>query len=130
MQKQCPISYDYNDFLTRTKNIGHSLLVLYFYNNTELATKIAIDRTNRTLAIKNEITEPLFTAFGINKKPNWEDLQYFLEDRCIPKDRDGLKYYLEELGLTSYEPLEIIRKTQGKMAEDHCWIKIVEETND
>ena len=25
-----------------------------------------------------------------------------------------------------YDPLEIIRKTEGRMAEDDCWIKIVE----
>ena len=127
---KCPISQEYDNFLAQVKQIGHSLLVLYFYNGTELTTKIAVDKTLKTLAIHNQSSNPLFTAFGVNAHPNWNDFQYFLEDRCIPKGRDGLKYYLEELGLTSYEPLEIIRKTQGKMAEDHCWIKIVEETND
>jgi ADP-dependent NAD(P)H-hydrate dehydratase / NAD(P)H-hydrate epimerase len=125
-----PISQEYDDFLAHVKQLGHGLLILYFYNGSELTTKIAVDKTSKTLAILNQSSNPLFTAFGVNTHPSWNDFQYFLEDRCIPRDRDGLKYYLEELGLTSYEPLEIIRKTQGRMAEDHCWIKIVEETND
>ena len=78
------------------------------------------------LAIENEVDTPLSTAFGVNQTPTWDDLQTFLEDRCIPQQRDGLSYYLEELGLDHYDPLAIIRKTQGRMAEDTCWIKIVE----
>ncbi len=127
---KCPTSQEYDDFLAHVKQLGHGLLVLYFYNGPELTTKIAVNKTLKTLAILNQSSNPLFTAFGVNAHPSWNDLQHFLEDRCVPRDRDGLKYYLEELGLTSYEPLEIIRKTQGRMAEDHCWIKIVEETND
>ena len=127
---KCPISQEYDDFLAHVKQLGHGLLVLYFYNGSELTTKITVDKTLKKLAILNQSSNPLFTAFGVNAHPSWNDFQYFLEDRCLPKDRDGLKYYLEELGLTSYEPLEIIRKTQGRMAEDHCWLKIVEETND
>lgn len=50
----------------------------------------------------------------------------FLKDRCVPQERDGLKYYLSDLGLDCYDPLAIIRKTEGRMAEDSCWIKIVE----
>ena len=50
----------------------------------------------------------------------------FLESRCVPRERDGLQYYLEELGLDEYDPLAIIRKTQGRMAEDNCSIKIME----
>ena len=50
----------------------------------------------------------------------------FLESRCVPRERDGLQYYLEELGLDRYDPLAIIRRTQGRMAEDNGAIKIVE----
>ncbi len=86
--------------------------------------------TFKTLAFQNKTTLPLFTAFGVNEKLGWEDFQSFLEDRCIPKERDGLQYYLQTIGVTNYNPLEIIRKTHGKMAEDHCHIEIIEESND
>ena len=62
----------------------------------------------------------------MNRKPTWDDLQIFLKDRCVPQERDGLKYYLSDLGLDCYDPLAIIRKTEGRMAEDSCWIKIAE----
>lgn len=44
----------------------------------------------------------------------------------MPRERDGLQYYLEELGLDEYDPLAIIRRTRDRMAEDNCSIKIVE----
>lgn len=64
----------------------------------------------------------LHTAFGCNKAPSWEDYQAFLEDRCIPRARAGLRDYLATIGLEEYDPLEIIKKTSGRMAEDHQWI--------
>ena len=57
---------------------------------------------------------------------SWEDYQHFLEDRCIPKTRAGLQEYLEAIGVDSYEPLEIIRKTQGRMAGDDLWLTVEE----
>lgn len=56
--------------------------------------------------------------------PNWEDFQRFLEDRCIPRQRAGLREYLETLGLDEYDPLAIIEKTGGRMAEDQQWLTI------
>ena len=50
----------------------------------------------------------------------------FLEERCIPKERDGIREYLEAIGLNEYDPLEIIKKTKGKMAEDDQWIETEE----
>ena len=66
------------------------------------------------------------TAFGNNKLPTWEDFMNFLEERCIPKERSGIREYLEAIGVAEYNPLEIIKKTKGKMAEDKQWIEIEE----
>lgn len=35
-----------------------------------------------------------------------------------------MKLILEDLNLPFYDPFMIIEKTQGRMAEDNCWIKI------
>ena len=78
------------------------------------------------LAVENLVDDSLSTAFGVNTSPTWEDLENFLEERCVPRQRDGLQYYLRELGLDHYDPLAIVRKTQGRMAEDNCWLDIVE----
>lgn len=116
----------YDAFLAAARSRGHKLLILHFYDGSTLCTKICANQSTRLLAIENKVDTPLSTAFGVNQTPTWDDLQTFLEDRCIPQQRDGLSYYLEDLGLDHYDPLAIIRKTQGRMAEDACWIKIVE----
>ena len=51
----------------------------------------------------------------------------FLESRCFPKSRDKIKIELEALDLKNYDPLLIIRKTKGKMAEDGCYIEFEDE---
>ena len=68
----------------------------------------------------------LCTAFGNNQTPTWEDFQVFLEERCIPRARAGLREYLDTIGVDSYDPLQIIRKTAGRMAEDQRWLKVEE----
>ena len=35
-----------------------------------------------------------------------------------------MKLILKDLDLPFYDPLMIIQKTEGKMAEDHFWIRI------
>lgn len=121
-----PAASGYTAFFNKARSQGHDLLILHFYDGDTLCTKICADQTTRQLAIQNEVSDPLSSAFGVNHSPTWEDLQVFLESRCVPRERDGLPYYLEKLGLDQYDPLAIIRKTQGQMAEDDCSIKIVE----
>jgi len=43
----------------------------------------------------------------------------FLEERCIPRSRAGLREYLETLVLEEYDPVEIIKKPSAK------WWKII-----
>lgn len=120
------VSGGYSDFVDIARRHGHELLVLHFYDGNALCTKICADRTMRTLAIENHTADVLRTAFGVNQNPTWDDLQELLESRCVPRQRDGLRYYLAELGLEKYEPLEIIRRTEGRMAEDNCRLVIME----
>jgi hypothetical protein len=72
----------------------------------------------------NHVSNPAKTAFGNNAMPTWEDFILFLEDRCIPRERAGLREYLEVIGVGEYDPLEIIRVTSGRMAEDNQWLHV------
>ena len=47
-----------------------------------------------------------------------------IRDSCIPRSRAGLREYLEAIGVEEYDPLAIIRKTEGRMAEDQQWIRV------
>lgn len=42
--------------------------------------------------------------------------------------RDKLKLVLKDVGVDHFDPLAIIRKTEGRMAEDTQWIEFVEES--
>ena len=89
-----------------------------------LCSTIYADFTAQTVVVENQPVPPIKTAFGNNLLPAWEDFQRFLEERCIPRQRAGLREYLEALGLEEYDPLAIIEKTGGRMAEDQQWLAI------
>lgn len=112
------------EFVTQKKKMGHDVKKISFYDIKELCTVIYADFTDKTLKAENYTSDIIKTAFGTNKLPNWEDFINFLEERCVPKERSGIKEYLEVIGVSEYNPPEIIKKTKGKMAEDNQWIKI------
>jgi len=114
------------EFLEASRHARHKVLLLSYYSGDTLCARIAANETEKTVRIKNLATDYLKLPFGKNPNPSWADYQHFLEDRCIPKARAGLQEYLEAIGVDSYEPLEIIRKTQGRMAEDDLWLTVEE----
>lgn len=115
------------DEFTRNKlALNHSLYSIRYFDNDTLCTVIHADFTDKTLRICNYTNELVKTAFGKNEFPSWEDLSMFLEERCISHNREGLREYLDVLGLDEYSPLDIIKKTEGRMAEDNQWIALEE----
>lgn len=96
----------------------------YLYRD-QVCTVIDIDFMHKKIYIRNKTREPLLRAFGVMEHPDWEDFEEFLESRCFPGNRANLKQILRDVGVESYDPLQIIEKTKGKMAEDHQWIRIL-----
>jgi transcriptional regulator with XRE-family HTH domain len=90
----------------------------------ELCTTILVDFQHRRIETCNETDDIIHRAFGIKAKPTWEDFEEFLESRCFPSTRDHLRLVLEDVGVDSYDPLAIVEKTKGRMAEDLQWIDI------
>ena len=76
--------------------------------------------------IKGQFHFPLFLidSHGLYPFCRQCDLADFLAERCIPRQRAGLREYLEALGLDEYDPFAIIEKTGGRMAEDQQWLTI------
>ena len=112
-----------DEFLKKKKTLGHELMKFEFYDGEILCTKIIADFTDETLSAENTTGHIVKTAFGKNETPTWNDFQSFLEERCLPRSRSGIREYLETIGVEEYDPLEIIKKTDGRMAEDNQWIK-------
>lgn len=112
------------DFARQQQELGHEVKILRLYDEETLCSAIYADFTEHTLAVENEDVPPLKTAFGNNPFPTWKDFMDFLEERCVPRQRAGLREYLEALGLAEYDPMSIIEKTSGRMAEDRQWLSI------
>ena len=103
----------------------HDVRTFRFYDGQRLCTTIQADFTAETVSAENHVADPVKTAFGNNPRPSWADFQAFLEERCVSRQRAGLREYLEAIGVVEYDPLQIIRKTQGRMAEDQQWLEVL-----
>lgn len=97
---------------------------LWYMHNQDVCTILDVDERNRRIRIQNYTHDLTFRAFGREEEPTFEQYEEFLESRCFPRSRDKMKLILEDLDLPFYDPLMIIEKTQGKMAEDNFWIRI------
>ena len=133
--REIELSFDGTEITVRRKQTmqeykdthnSNKLLQLQFFHGDSLCTTILADETAEKVLIENHTSDPLYTAFGVNENPGWQDYQSFLEERCIPKSRAGLQEYLNAIGVDEYQPLEIIRKTKGRMAEDRSWLEVTE----
>ncbi|MDO5573393.1 MAG: transcriptional regulator, partial [bacterium] len=101
------------------------VLRMKFMNQDELCTVIDVDFLHEKVYISNRTKDILHRAFGVVEEPTWEQFESFLEERCFPRTRAHVKLILRDLGLESYDPLAIVEKTQGRMAEDHQWIEFI-----
>ena len=99
------------------------LRLFYMYGNI-CCTVIDVNERDRIIEIHNYVSNPQFRAFGTAESPTYEQYCEFLESRCIPRSRDKLKLELDHLGVPFYDPLLIIEKTQGRIADDAFWIRL------
>lgn len=103
---------------------GHDVRAVRFYDRDMLCSLIYADFTERVLRVENYTSKKIKTAFGSNELPTWNDFIEFLKERCIPQQRAGMREYLDSIGVDAYDPIEIIKKTSGRMAEDDQWIEM------
>lgn len=101
---------------------GYTLRMTYMYKKTP-CTIIDVNFLDQHVLIQNKTDDILQRAFGVNENPTWADFETFLVDRCFPPTRGNIKDILKDLGLTDYDPLQIVEKTQGRTAEDPLWLK-------
>ncbi len=102
---------------------AYSLRLWYMHEQT-VCTVIDVDELARAVHIVNYMEHPMFRAFGVEEHPDYEQYKEFLESRCFPRSRDKMKLMLRQLDIPFYDPYLIIEKTEGRMEEDHFWIRI------
>ena len=101
----------------------------FYLNNSRITTSIDVDFSTKSVFIKNYSTFPLELAFGINLNPSFEDFMFFIQSRCFPKNVDRLRLHLKELGLETYNPFLILKKTHGRLSHDHMSLESLEDFN-
>ena len=95
----------------------YNIRLIYRKENL-ICTVIDVNEQKRIVEIRNYVDNPLYRAFGVNTEPTYEDYEEFLRSRVFPDTRDKMKLELKRLGLPFYDPIMIIEKTNGKMADD------------
>ena len=83
-----------------------------------------MNEPERKVKVKNYTDKIMFRAFGVVETPDYDQYLEFLESRCFPSSRDKMKPILKDLDLPFYDPMMIIEKTEGRMADDDFWIRI------
>lgn len=109
-------------YINRPPERNYTMRITYMYLQHP-CTIIDVDFLNEKISIKNRTDDILHRAFGCVEKPNWQQFEEFLSDRCFPKTRGNLKSVLKQLGLDTYDALQIVEKTKGKTADDNMWLK-------
>lgn len=105
------------------KEASEQSRIVYVYADKEIPTTI-IDASALTqrVEIENLTDDMLSRAFGIQEHPSWEDYETFLETRCMPRTRYGIKEELHRMGIDSYDPFQILEKTAGRVRGDHQYL--------
>lgn len=99
-----------------------TMQIRYMFKN-RICTIINVDFLNETVNVINLTEDILHRAFGAITQPTWKQFEEFLTERCFPATRGNVKTLLKELGLTAYDPLQIVEKTAGRTAEDELWMQ-------
>lgn len=99
-------------------------LRLWYMEGDEVCAVIDVDEAKRSVQVYNYDHDYLRLPFGTNRQPDYDDLEAFLESRCFPRTRDKIKIELDRLGIPFYDPMLIVAKTEGRMAEDNFRIVI------
>ena len=110
-------------YLSEAPAKGSTMRLTYMFRQHP-CTVIDVDFLEQKISIQNKTADPVHRAFGMIEDPTWNDFEGFLKDRCFPETRGNRKELLRQLGLTDYDPLQIVEKTQGRMADDELWLKI------
>lgn len=116
--------YKYLESERRFEQDSAITMRMEYFDEDKVCTVIDVDFLHKKIYIRNKTRDILHRAFGVLEEPGWEEFEYFLKSRCFPPERANVRWILEDLGLSSYDPLQIIEKTEGRMAEDKQWIRI------
>ena len=110
-------------YLNTSIGDGCTMRLTYMFRR-QPCTVIDVNFLDRKVVIQNKTDDILHRAFGVIKDPTWNDFENFLRDRCFPQTRGNCKELLQEMDLRDYDPLKIVEKTRGRLADDEMWLRL------
>lgn len=106
---------------------ARSRVVYVFADREKPATVIDVCGLTEEVSIVNLTDDLISRAFGIRENLSWEDYEEFLESRCMPRTRYGIREELKSLGLDAYDPFQITALTRGRVYGDHQYLTRMKE---
>lgn len=101
--------------------LNHEHHIQFYIESTgDVITDVWYDFFADTVRFKNYSDDIFLIPFG--RTPDSVVLKYdvlenlLAEEYCVPKQRYNIDEYLASIGLIEYDPIEIVRKTGGYMA--------------
>lgn len=95
-------------------------LFMETYWRDEKTASVYVD--SKYAYIKRYTTHPVKQIFYSDKITRFE-LGKILEDRCWDRKRPDIDKILKLIGVDSYNPYEICKRTHGKMYQDKIWFR-------
>ena len=108
-------------YLNKAAEDGYTMRLTYMFRR-QPCTVIDVDFLDRKVTIQNKTDDILHRAFGVKENPTWNDFELFLQERCFPRTRGNCKELVQALDLMDYDPLQIVEKTKGRLADDEMWL--------
>ena len=107
--------------------------IIHKISNDDIVGKIIKDNngkyTSECLVDKDDHDYPV-TLFGFNKelaRDNQDLIKFWLEDRVIPRTRQGLNMTLESVGLDHWDLEKLLELNHGRCSNDWYYLEIINE---
>ena len=98
-----------------------------WYCGEEKTAEFVVDRAKKKVKVTNFKDDYFYLPFAPHIVPEWEHWEWLLSSRCISPNNGWVNEALKKWGLDRWDPYEIIKKTEGRMAGDHYRLVLVEE---
>lgn len=85
------------------------------------------DQVAQYKQVKTQSWKMPFPTLPLEGKVSSSRVIDYFESRCFPKTRRNVTELLETLGLSSYSPLSIVKKTHGVIFDDYIWLRFAGE---
>lgn len=112
------LSRIFKDINKRRKMINHYTFEVYWKD--EITARVYVKE--KDVIVSKFTDHPLKQLFAEKKMTRYQ-LNQILELRCWERGRADINDLLKNIGLTEYNPQEIVRKTHGVSFNDFIWIR-------